>query len=121
MKKLAITALVFGALVFALPAPPAQAEVDVRVTIGGFYHELAPYGRWVSCRYGRCWVPRRASRRWQPYTNGRWVYTDYGWTWVSRDPWGGTPYHYGTWAYLSGYGWSWVPGTVWAPAWGPWD
>jgi hypothetical protein len=49
------------------------------------------------------------------------VYTEYGWTWVSRDPWGGNPYHYGTWTYLRGYGWSWVPGTVWAPAWVTWS
>ena len=121
MKRLAITALVFGALAIGFPAPPAQAEVSVRVTIRGFYDELAPHGRWVNCRYGRCWVPRHAARRLQPYTNGRWVYTDYGWTWVSRDPWGATPYHYGTWAYLRGYGWSWVPGTVWAPAWVTWS
>jgi len=120
MKKLAITAFVLGALAMGFPAQPARAEVSVRVSIGGFYHELAPYGRWVSCRYGRCWVPRRVARRWQPYTNGRWVYTDYGWTWVSRDPWGGSPYHYGTWTYLRGYGWVWVPGTVWAPAWVTW-
>ena len=121
MKKLAITAFILGALVLGFPAPRAEAQVSVRVSIGGFYRELAPYGRWVSCRYGRCWVPRRVSRRWQPYSHGRWVYTDYGWTWVSRDAWGGTPYHYGTWVYLRGYGWSWVPGTVWAPAWVTWS
>jgi hypothetical protein len=121
MKKLAITAFVLGMLAMGFPAQPAQAEVSVRVSIGRFYNELAPHGRWVSCRYGRCWVPRRVSRRWQPYTNGRWVYTDYGWTWVSRDTWGGTPYHYGTWTYLRGYGWAWVPGTVWAPAWVTWS
>jgi hypothetical protein len=121
MKTLAATAFVFCALATGFAARPAQAEVSVRVTVRGFYDELAPYGRWVNCRYGRCWVPRRVARRWQPYTNGRWVYTDYGWTWLSRDPWGGTPYHYGTWVYLSGYGWSWVPGTVWAPAWVTWS
>jgi hypothetical protein len=121
MKRLAIATFVFGALAMGLSAQPAQAEVSVRVTIRGFYDELAPYGRWVNCRYGRCWVPRRVARRWQPYTNGRWVYTEYGWTWVSRDPWGGSPYHYGTWTDLSGYGWSWVPGTVWAPAWVTWS
>jgi hypothetical protein len=121
MKRLAITTFVLGALVMGFSAQPAQADVSVRVTIGGFYDELAPYGRWVNCRYGRCWVPRRVARRWQPYTNGRWVYTEYGWTWVSRDPWGGSPYHYGTWINLRGYGWSWVPGTVWAPAWVTWS
>jgi len=121
MKKLAITAFALGALAMGFSAQPARAEVSVRVTIGRFYNELAPYGRWVNCRYGRCWVPRRVARRWQPYCNGRWVYTDYGWTWVSRDPWGGSPYHYGTWTYLRGYGWAWVPGTVWAPAWVTWS
>jgi hypothetical protein len=121
MKTLAITTFVLGALVMGFSARPAQAEVSVRVTIRGFYDELAPHGRWVNCRYGRCWVPRRVARHWQPYTNGRWVYTEYGWTWVSHDPWGGSPYHYGTWINLSGYGWSWVPGTVWAPAWVTWS
>ena len=121
MKKLVITAFILGTLAMGFPAQPAQAEVSVQVSIGGFYNELAPYGRWVSCRYGRCWVPRRVSRRWQPYSHGRWVYTDYGWTWVSRDPWGGTPYHYGSWTYIRGYGWAWVPGTVWAPAWVTWN
>ena len=121
MKRLAMTSLVLGALAMGFFAQPAQADVSVRVTIGGFRDELAPYGRWVNCRYGRCWVPKRVARGWQPYTNGRWVYTEYGWTWVSRDPWGGSPYHYGTWIYLSGYGWSWVPGTVWAPAWVTWS
>lgn len=121
MKKSLITTLFLGAFAMGLSAQPAQAAVSVRVTIGGFYDELAPYGRWVNCRYGRCWVPARVARRWQPYTNGRWVYTEYGWTWVSRDPWGGSPYHYGTWTYLRGYGWAWVPGTVWAPAWVTWS
>jgi hypothetical protein len=121
MKKLLITTLFLGALRMVFPAQPAMAQVEVSVTIGGFYNELAPYGRWIDCRYGRCWVPGRVARRWQPYTNGRWVYTEYGWTWVSRDPWGGSPYHYGTWTYLRGYGWSWVPGTVWAPAWVTWS
>ncbi len=121
MKKFLITTLFLGALAMVFPAQPTKAQVEVSVTIGGFYNELAPYGRWIDCRYGRCWVPRRVARRWQPYTNGRWVYTEYGWTWVSRDPWGGSPYHYGTWTYLRGYGWSWVPGTVWAPAWVTWS
>jgi hypothetical protein len=121
MKRFLVTTLFLGALAMVFPAQPTTAQVEVSVTIGGFYDELAPYGRWIDCRYGRCWVPRRVARRWQPYTNGRWVYTEYGWTWVSRDPWGGSPYHYGTWTYLRGYGWSWVPGTVWAPAWVTWS
>ena len=93
----------------------------MNVTIGGFYDELAPYGRWVDCSYGQCWVPARVAADWQPYSNGQWIYTEYGWTWVSNDPWGGNPYHYGTWASIEGYGWSWVPGTVWAPAWVTWS
>jgi hypothetical protein len=110
-----IAAAVIG---FAAQAVPAQ--VGVNVTIGGFYDELAPYGRWVDCSYGQCWVPARVAADWQPYSNGQWIYTEYGWTWVSNDPWGGSPYHYGTWAWIEGYGWSWVPGTVWAPAWVTW-
>ncbi len=108
-------------LAMFVPARPAHAQVDVNVTIGGFYDELAPYGQWVDCSYGQCWVPARVSADWQPYTNGQWVYTDYGWTWMSDDPWGGNPYHYGTWTTLDHYGWCWVPGTVWAPAWVTWS
>jgi hypothetical protein len=107
--------------VIAFAAQAAQAQVGVNVTIGGFYDELAPYGRWVDCSYGQCWVPARVAADWQPYSNGQWIYTEYGWTWVSNDPWGGSPYHYGTWASIEGYGWSWVPGTVWAPAWVTWS
>jgi len=122
MKKFAIRALCVAAAVIGFAAPPAaQAQVDVNVTIGGFYDELAPYGRWVDCSYGQCWVPARVAADWQPYSNGQWIYTEYGWTWVSSDPWGGSPYHYGTWASINGYGWSWVPGTVWAPAWVTWS
>ncbi len=122
MKSLAIRTLLLITAVACFAAPPAaQAQVDVNVTIGGFYDELAPYGRWVDCRYGQCWVPARVAADWQPYSNGQWIYTDYGWTWVSEDPWGGSPYHYGTWTSIEGYGWSWVPGTVWAPAWVTWS
>jgi hypothetical protein len=121
MKRFAIRTLLVTAAVIALAAQAARAQVDVNVTIGGFYDELAPYGRWVDCSYGQCWVPARVAADWQPYSNGQWIYTEYGWTWVSNDPWGGNPYHYGTWASLPGYGWSWVPGTVWAPAWVTWS
>jgi hypothetical protein len=120
MRKLSIF-LVLGALALAIPARPARAQVDVNVSIGGFHDELAPYGQWVGCEYGQCWVPARVASNWQPYTNGQWVYTEYGWTWVSDDPWGGNPYHYGTWTSIPHYGWSWVPGTVWAPAWVTWS
>ena len=121
MKRFAIRSLFVRAAVIAVAAQSAQAQVDVNVSIGGFYDELAPYGRWVDCSYGQCWVPARVAADWQPYSNGQWIYTEYGWTWVSNDPWGGNPYHYGTWASIEGYGWSWVPGTVWAPAWVTWS
>jgi hypothetical protein len=121
MKRFAIRTLLVTAAVIGFAAPAAQAQVGVNVTIGGFYDELAPYGRWVDCSYGQCWVPARVAADWQPYSNGQWIYTEYGWTWVSNDPWGGSPYHYGTWASIEGYGWSWVPGTVWAPAWVTWS
>jgi hypothetical protein len=122
MKSYTIrTLLAITAVIGFSAAQAAQAQVDVNVTIGGFCDELAPYGRWVDCSYGQCWVPARVASDWQPYSNGQWIYTEYGWTWVSNDPWGGNPYHYGTWASIPGYGWSWVPGTVWAPAWVTWS
>jgi len=120
MRKFSIL-LLLATLAIALPPRPARAQVEMSVSIGGFHDELAPYGRWVGCSYGQCWVPARVASNWQPYTNGQWVYTEYGWTWVSADPWGGSPYHYGTWASIPDYGWSWIPGTVWAPAWVTWN
>jgi hypothetical protein len=121
MKKLSIATLFLAVLAAGFSAQPARAQIQVNISIGGFYDELEPYGRWVDCSYGDCWVPARVSRGWQPYSNGEWVYTEYGWTWVSSDPWGDTPYHYGTWVYTHRYGWAWVPGTVWAPAWVTWS
>jgi hypothetical protein len=121
MRKFSITTLLLGALVMVFSARPARAQINVSVTIGGFYDELAPYGRWFDCSYGQCWAPERVATGWQPYTNGQWIYTEYGWTWVSDDPWGGNPYHYGTWTLLDRYGWCWVPGVVWAPAWVTWS
>jgi hypothetical protein len=121
MKRFAISMLFLGALAMILSARPIAAQVSVSISIGGFYDELAPYGRWIDCRYGQCWVPGGVAAGWQPYSNGQWIYTEYGWTWMSDDPWGGNPYHYGTWTYLNRYGWSWVPGTVWAPAWVTWS
>ncbi len=121
MNRFSMRALLVSAALLGFVAKAALAQVDVNVTIGGFYDELAPYGRWVDCSYGQCWVPARVAADWQPYSNGQWIYTEYGWTWVSSDPWGGNPYHYGTWASIEGYGWSWVPGTVWAPAWVTWS
>jgi len=121
MKKITVATILLGALGMVIPAPQARAQVSVSVSIGTFYDELSPYGEWVDCTYGECWVPRGVGAGWQPYTNGEWIYTRYGWTWVSSDPWGGNPYHYGTWTFVSRYGWVWVPGTVWAPAWVTWS
>jgi hypothetical protein len=125
MKRLAIAALIASAALVGCVGAGVQVggnpAVGGNAMIGGFYDELAPYGRWVDCSYGQCWVPARVAADWQPYSNGQWIYTEYGWTWVSNDPWGGNPYHYGTWASIPNYGWSWVPGTVWAPAWVTWS
>lgn len=120
MKRLSFTALFLASLIAVFLAPPARAQVQVSISIGGFYDELAPYGRWVDCSWGGCWVPGGISRDWQPYSNGEWIYTEYGWTWISYDPWGDDPYHYGTWAWTDLYGWVWIPGTIWAPAWVTW-
>ena len=121
MKRTALATILLASLGMVVPASQAWAQVSVNVSIGGFYDELSPYGEWVDCTYGECWVPRGVGAGWQPYTNGQWIYTRYGWTWVSSDPWGGSPYHYGTWALFGRYGWVWVPGTVWAPAWVTWS
>jgi len=100
---------------------PRPARAEVAVSFSFFYDELSPYGCWESGgRWGDCWVPANVAAGWQPYTDGEWIYTDYGWTWVSYDPWGGDPYHYGSWAWEDPWGWVWVPGTVWAPAWVTW-
>src|SRR5450759_1071042 len=121
MKRTVVATILLGALGMVIPAPQARAQVSVSVSIGAFYDELSPYGEWVDCTYGECWVPRGVGAGWQPYTNGQWIYTRYGWTWVSSDPWGANPYHYGTWALIARHGWVWVPGTVWAPAWVTWS
>ncbi|MEO6323605.1 MAG: DUF6600 domain-containing protein [Thermoanaerobaculia bacterium] len=113
--------IAFVLLALALASSGRNASADVNVSVSFFYDELSPHGEWVSVRsHGRCWRPARVARDWQPYLNGEWVYTDYGWTWVSDDPWGGDPYHYGTWDRDDDYGWYWIPGTVWAPAWVTW-
>ena len=121
MKRIAVATFLLGTLGMVIPAQQAPAQVSVSVSIGGFYDELSPYGEWIDCNYGGCWVPRGVGAGWQPYSNGEWIHTRYGWTWVSNDPWGGNPYHYGTWAFIGRYGWVWVPGTVWAPAWVTWS
>ena len=121
MKRLVlISAILLTAMTLLSPAP-AAANVSVNVGFSFFFNELAPYGEWVTVPdYGEVWRPRQVAVGWQPYLNGRWCYTDYGWTWESFDPWGGDPYHYGTWAFASDWGWVWVPGDIWAPAWVTW-
>jgi hypothetical protein len=115
-----LSSLLF-ALIVLLAAPPRGAEASGSVSISFFYDELRPHGDWVTVKsYGHCWRPHGIDRSWQPYLNGEWLYTENGWTWVSNDPWGGDPYHYGTWAWSSAYGWVWIPGTIWAPAWVTW-
>ena len=102
-------------------APLHRADASGGVSISFFYDELSPHGDWVTVgTYGHCWRPRGIDRDWQPYLNGEWLYTEDGWTWVSNDPWGGDPYHYGTWSRSDAYGWVWIPGTIWAPAWVTW-
>ncbi len=115
-----IASLAFAILTTFSPGP-AEARVDVSVGLSFFYSDLAPYGNWVTVReYGDVWCPRAVAVGWQPYLRGEWRYTDYGWTWVSFDPWGGVPYHYGTWVITPEWGWVWIPGTTWAPAWVTW-
>lgn len=109
------------ALTVLLVALPPRADASGGVSISFFFDELSPHGDWVTVgSYGHCWRPRGVDRYWQPYVNGEWVYTEDGWTWLSNDPWGGDPYHYGTWSLSNAYGWVWIPGTIWAPAWVTW-
>jgi hypothetical protein len=109
------------ALAVSVAAPLHRADASGGVSISFFYDELSPHGDWVTVgSYGHCWRPRGIDRDWQPYLNGEWLYTEDGWTWVSSDPWGGDPYHYGTWSRSNAYGWVWIPGTIWAPAWVTW-
>src|SRR5262245_46458703 len=96
----------------------SAARAEAVVSIGVFFDELSPYGRWADdSRYGQVWYPS-VNAGWRPYYNdGHWVYSDdYGWLWVSDVAWGWAPFHYGRWV-LTDYGWAWVPGTVWGPAW----
>lgn len=117
-RSMLVSLLISGLLLLAAPRP---ARAGVTVSIGFFHDELSPYGRWAPCAYGECWVPTGVAAGWQPYSNGEWIYTDFGWTWASDDPWGGDPYHYGSWVWLDDDDdWGWVPGTIWAPAWVTW-
>lgn len=108
--------LVMAGLLFAaVSVAPAKAA---DVSFGFFYSNLSPHGSWmVSGSYGNVWQPRVYTADWNPYYDGHWVYTDCGWTWVSDYPWGGIPYHYGTWVRDPLLGWVWVPGYVWGPSW----
>ena len=120
MKRFAITTFSRRAAI-GFGCVAAQAQVGVSATIGGFYDELAPYGRWVDCRYGRCWVPRQVAAA------GSRTPTADGSTRNTGGP--GCPVTHGEATLtttgpgptLRGYGWSWVPGTVWAPAWVTWS
>lgn len=100
---------------------PAQADVDVSISVGTFYDELSPYGDWVNYDNNYVFVPAGADPRWKPYTRGRWEYTKrYGWVWVSDERHGWATHHYGRWGYGPGIGWYWVPDTRWGPAWVDW-
>ncbi|HXU44926.1 MAG TPA: DUF6600 domain-containing protein [Thermoanaerobaculia bacterium] len=104
------------------PLAAYDSRTSVRVEVGFFYDELAPYGDWrQDTSYGWAWSPRHVSSDWRPYTEGRWVDSDYGWTWVSDEPYGWATYHYGRWVFDPDYGWLWIPGSVWAPAWVSWQ
>lgn len=98
-----------------------QVQAAATINFQTFYHELRPYGAWMSYgNYGNVWMPN-AGREFRPYaTNGYWAVTDYGNTWVSDYAWGWAPFHYGRWLFDDFYGWLWVPGSEWAPAWVAW-
>ena len=119
LRKAIVAVMFFSALFLLASARPAEGAVSVSVSF--FHQELSPYGRWVVAgSYGDVWVPSGVASGWAPYVDGEWIWTDYGYTWVSADPWGDTPFHYGSWVWSDPYGWVWVPGTVWAPAWVTW-
>lgn len=121
MRRRCFLPLLLLVLAASLAAPLSRANASGGVSISFFYDELSPHGDWVTVgTYGHCWRPRGIDRDWQPYLNGEWLYTEAGWTWVSYDPWGGDPYHYGTWSRSDAYGWVWIPGIIWAPAWVTW-
>ncbi|HVN75780.1 MAG TPA: DUF6600 domain-containing protein [Thermoanaerobaculaceae bacterium] len=117
MKTRVLTLILTAALLFV--GVPKRADAYVGVSVGFFYNELAPYGRWVDSAYGYAWVPP-VGAGWQPYEDGQWIWTVYGWTWVSFDLWPDDPFHFGCWYWDDDWGWAWVPGTVWGPAWVTW-
>src|SRR5258705_7567920 len=119
LARLFAAAVVLSPLSFVAIPTPAVAQVDVDVSFGYFYDELAPYGTWFHHpRWGDVWKPAGVGRNFQPYRRGHWDYTgDYGWLWASDYVWGDIAFHYGRWVYDPFDGWLWVPGYVWSPAW----
>ena len=106
----------------ALDATMPREAIAQDISVGFFYSNLAPHGRWsIQANFGWVWHPGHVAAGWRPYTEGRWDWTDeYGWMWVSYEPWGWATYHYGRWYFDPIFGWTWVPGTTWAPAWVSW-
>jgi hypothetical protein len=91
------------------------------VSIGYFYSELSPYGRWIEIDPGVVvWRPANSFSKWAPYSAGTWVWTNYGWYWDSYEPYGHVVYHYGRWYFDDYYGWLWLPDYEWAPSWVEW-
>src|SRR5687768_696601 len=130
LKRLFLGAAALGLAATVMPqhdgrswslAAPAKADVDVEISIGGFYNDLAPYGEWAPYGGANVFIPSGIEAGWRPYTQGHWEYTHrYGWMWVSDEPFGWATYHYGRWGFGEDIGWYWVPGTRWAPAWVDW-
>src|SRR6266536_813741 len=95
MKKLWMTTLFFAALAAGFSAQPAQAQIQVNISIGGLYDELEPYDPWGD----------------DPYHDGTWVYTDrYGWVWIPGTVWAPA---WVTWTYNDNYvGWAPLPPSI---------
>src|SRR3970040_742774 len=65
------------------------AQAQASVSIGVFFDELAPHGRWLrTSRYGYVFVPASIDDDWRPYTHGDSIHNaDYGWPWGSATAW----------------------------------
>ena len=66
--------------------------------------DLSVYGTWVNFAEfgGFVWRPFSLGLSWTPYFNGTWRLDPLlGWIWVSGEPWGWTPYHFGSLAAIS--------------------
>lgn len=117
MKKLMF---ILALLIFAGAVENTEAK-RFGVSIGVFYGELSPYGRWIEIAPDIIvWKPNKRFRHFKPYVRGNWIYTNYGWYWNSYEPFGHIVYHYGRWAYDDYYSWVWIPDYEWAPAWVEW-